>query len=402
MGKKVGVLGLTSNENIGDYLLVESAKFLLTKHSVDTTIVDIDVDPRDVGVYSGRHKINLKLFEILNRHEKAIFSIIRYKRFQYYYQYAYWWIKLNWYYKRVLKDLDGIVISGGGFLKFRTQGLNYLDELIVKIAKSNNVPVMLNAVGIEGYDSKDIRCQKLKKTINSGIVKIITTRDDIDTLRRDYVVEDRIITDQVGDPVFWLKDMLAIDSKRHTPKGEVIGINLINPNNFSRYGGKVNKFVVENLYKNLIQELNMRDKEFYLFTNGMEVDQDFGMRLINSLNLSKERLIPRPTDSAEFVRIISKFNIVFSGRMHAGIVSYALDIPVVGLIWGEKIDFFTKIVGIRKNYFNEDEMDYMKIADLLDGNKLNKPDTKKRDELKRKTLKYLGMFMDDLSSKESK
>ncbi len=400
MSKRIGVVGLTSNENIGDYLLVESAKFLLTKHSIDITVLDVDVDPRDESIYRGKRKLNLKLFELMTRYQKPAFFFLRFGIFRYYYQYFYWWIKLNWYYKATLKNLDGIVISGGGFLKFKTQGLNYNDELIIKIARKRNIPVMLSAVGIEGYDEKDIRCQRLKKTINSGVVRAITTRDDIETLRRDYITNQKIVTDQVGDPVFWLKDMLSINNKTKRPKSDKVGINLVNPNNFVRYGGKANKFTIENFYKNLLQELNMRDIDFYLFTNGMLVDQEFGERLVRSMNLPKETLLPRPLDSAEFVRIVSSFGIVLSGRMHAGIVSYALDVPVVGLIWGEKIDFFTKIVGIRNNYFNEDELDFMKIADLLTENNLEKPSIKKRDELKKKTLKYLGKFLDGISEKE--
>lgn len=42
---------------------------------------------------------------------------------------------------------------------------------------------MMNGVGIEGYSETDIRCQRLKKAINQDCFKVITTRDDIDTLK---------------------------------------------------------------------------------------------------------------------------------------------------------------------------------------------------------------------------
>ncbi len=394
---KIGVVGLYSNENIGDYLLVESAKFLLKKHSSDIALKDIDVDPRDVDIYSGRRKINLRLFDVLDRYKKPLFTVVRIPLLRYWYEYFSWWLKVNWYYKSVITDVDALIIAGGGFLKFRTQGLNYLDQLIINIAKKRNIPVMFSAVGIEGYDEKDIRCRKLKKAINSDVVKTITTRDDIDTLRDKYIDNPNIKTAQVGDPVFWLKDCFSIRRNTDTQK---IGINLINPNNYKAYGGEADYFIVDNFYKNLIQELTMRDADFYLFSNGMEVDQKFGRRLIAAMNLPKTKLLHRPADSQEFLEQMSGFKVILAARMHAGIVAYAMDIPKVGLIWSEKIDFLANIIGERETYFNEYELDHVKIADLLCNSDKLTIDNKKKEALKKKTMKYIGEFLDDLHKEQ--
>lgn len=402
MSKKIGLIGLTSNKNIGDYLLAESTKFLIKKHSADTSFIDIDVDPRDEGVYKGRRKINLRLFEVLSRYDKSFHNIVRIPLFQYYYQRLYWHIKLNWYYKKLIKDLDGLVFVGGGFIKFKNQGLNYLDEQIIKIAEKRNIPVMFNASGIEGYDEKDIRCQRLKKVINSSIVKVITTRDDLDTLRSKYITNKDIVTDLVGDPVFWLKDMYSLNNSKKQEKTGRIGVNLVNPNNFARYGGAVNKRAIENFYKNLLQELTMNDADFYLYTNGMEIDHDFGKRLIRSMNIPAKRLLRAPEVSPELVDTTLQFDIILSARMHAGIVAYALDIPVVGLIWSKKIDHFARIAKIRDRYFDETELDYRRIAQLLLSNSLEEPDGDKREELKSKTLHYLSLFYDTLETKGNK
>lgn len=396
---KIGVVGLYSNENIGDYLLVESAKFLLKKHSPDVSLRDIDVDPRDVEIFSGKRLINIRVFDILSRYKNLVFSVVRIPALQYYYEYFFWWVKVNWFYKSIIKDVDGLVIAGGGFLKFRTQGLNYLVEQIVKIAEKRNIPVMFSSVGIEGFDPKDIRCRKLQKTINSDIVKVITTRDDIDTLRDKYITNEKTVTDLVGDPVFWLQDCFSIKRQVGSKK---IGINLVNPNNYMAYGGEADYFKIDNFYKNLIQELSIRNADFYLFTNGMEVDQKFGRRLVSAMNLPKEKLLRRPQDSPEFLEVMSGFGIILSARMHAGIVAYALDIPKVGLIWSEKIDFFAKITGERETYFNEDELDYKKIAGLLCTNFDKKVDIRKREALKKKTLNHIGKFVDNLRHVEVK
>jgi polysaccharide pyruvyl transferase WcaK-like protein len=390
---KIGVVGLYSNENIGDYLLVESAKFLLKKHSPDISLRDIDVDPRDPRVFGGRRKINFFIFEVLSRYKRPIFSVIRSSHFQYHYEYFLWWIKLNWFYKEIIQNLDGLVIAGGGFIKFKTQGLNYLDEQLIKIAQKRNIPVMFNAVGVEGYDADDIRCQKLKKALNLEVVKVVTTRDDLETLQKKYLTKKKVVSDVVGDPVFWLQDCFSI---RKNPSTTKIGINLINPNNYKAYGGEADYFKIDNFYKNLIQELGVLGADFYLFSNGMEIDQRFGQRLITSMNLPKDRLISRPEDSTEFLEIISEFKVILAARMHAGIVAYALDIPKVGLIWSEKIDFLANIIGERKTYFSEDELDYKKIAHLLDNSQSLKINTQTKEALKKKTLKYIGIFLDDI------
>src|SRR5699024_10591908 len=148
-----------------------------------------------------------------------------------------------------------IVFAGGGFIKFKTQGLNYLGELVLKTAHKRNIPVMMNAVGVVGDSETDDRCQGLKRMLNFDNEKVITTRDDIDTLNDHYIKNPNIVTERVGDPVFWLKNMEIVNSsieKEPSPTANRIGINLINPNNFSTYGGDASRAIVINFYRNLI------------------------------------------------------------------------------------------------------------------------------------------------------
>lgn len=399
MRSTVGIVGLTTNENVGDYLLVESAKYLLRTHDPDTLIVDIDVDPRQSQVGVGVRTLNYRVAELMKAFERPILSVLRGPRFAYLYNYLQWKIKLGWYFNEKIKNLDALVFAGGGFIKFKTQGLNYLDELILKVAHKRNIPVMMNAVGVEGYSETDLRCQRLKKVLNSGIVKVITTRDDIETLNSQYITNGHIITERVGDPVFWLKEMEIVGPSvrtRVSPTGNRIGINLINPNNFSTYGGSVSRTSIVNFYRNLIAELKRLDADFYLFSNGMRVDQRFGQMLVSKMNLRRSQLVQRPDTSAEFVNLVTGFDIILSARMHAGITAYALDVPVVGLIWGEKLQFLTEITGLRDRYFDENELDYKRIATMLVSNDLPDPDHEVRSELRDRTKHQLTRFVDSV------
>lgn len=383
-----------TNENVGDYLLVEATKYLVRTDDPDTLFVDIDVDPMDASVRSGRRRLNFRLAAIMKVFQRPVLSVIRNQRVAYLYNYLYWRTKLGWYFKERIRDLDAIVFTGGGFIKYKTQGLNYIDELILKTARERGIPVMMNAVGVEGYSETDIRCQRLKRALNSDNVKVITTRDDIDTLDNRYITNPRTITERVGDPVFWLADMGILEAARTVVPGRNrIGINLLNPLNFSVYGGDLSPDAVVNFYRNLIAELQRRDAEFFLFSNGMTVDQTFGESLVASMNLRPEQLIHRPKTSAEFVNLVAGFDIILSARMHAGITAYALDVPVVGLIWGEKLQFLTRITGLRDRYFDEHELDAGRIADLLVRNDLPAPDVGRRAELRERTRRQLARFV---------
>lgn len=393
MSKRIGVLGLSTNKNIGDYLLVEATTHLLSTVADDLTIVPIDVDPRGAAAYPGLRRINRKIASIMRRMESLVFTIIASKTLQYLYQYAYWYIKLNWHYSREFRNLDALVFAGGGFIKFRTQGLNYLDEQIIKLAESRNIPVMMSAVGIEHYDESDVRCQRLKVALNKPIVKVITTRDDIDTLRNDYVKNPGTITDRVADPVLWLKDMVGELSHSRT---KCIGINLINPDNFIAYGGRFSRDDVRDFYLEVIRELQARNEDFRLFTNGMAADMEFGATLLDVLGLPESTLLRAPTTSAEFITDLESFDIILAGRMHAGIVATALDMPVLGLIWSNKIELFSEITGIRSNYFDESELNATTIAQKLSDRSVTPVDEQSIAILKSKTTDHLATFIDGL------
>jgi polysaccharide pyruvyl transferase WcaK-like protein len=388
-----------TNENVGDYLLVEATKYLLRSHDPDTVLVDIDVDPQDDSVRSGMRRLNFRVAAIMKVFERPVLSVLRSPRLAYAYKSLYWRTKLGWYFRERINNLDAVVFTGGGFIKYKTQGLNFIDELILDNARKRDIPVMMNAVGVEGYSETDIRCQRLKRALNSDNVKVITTRDDIDTLNDRYITNPRIVTERVGDPVFWLRDMEIVDeTARHdaAPARGRIGINLLNPQNFSVYGGNLSPDAVVNFYRNLIAELQRLDADFCLFSNGMTVDQSFGESLVATMNLRDEQLVHRPTTSAEFVNLVAGFDVILSARMHAGITAYAIDVPVVGLIWGEKLQFLTQITGLRDRYFTEHELDFRRIAQLLVSHDLPAPDADRRAELRERTRRQLVGFVESV------
>lgn len=394
--KKVAVIGLYAIKNAGDNILCEATQYLIKQKNPEVQIVEVDVNPR-IKSYKGLELIPFWISKVLIRISGSIFKYENSSKFRYYYEYFMWWLKINRKFKTQLKDVDAIVFAGGGFLKFRTQGLNYYVEQIMKIAKKNNIPVMMNGVGIEGYSETDIRCQRLKKAINQDCFKVITTRDDIDTLRNNYIVNPNTKIAHVGDPALWVPE--CYNMKRNENPSNVVGINVIRGRVYQAYGNTLSEFELLNFYKKLVQGVEERGWDWVLFSNGMAADQKFGTMLLRALGCSdRTKILPTANNSVDFLEQIRSFKLVFGARLHACITSYALDVPVVGLIWSEKLRIFADVIGKKNSYFEESELNIDNILDAMEREMNSNYDKSIRDDLRARTKNYLEMFMDMLDN----
>lgn len=394
--KKVAVIGLYAIKNAGDNILCEATQYLIKQKNPEVQIVEVDVNPR-IKSYKGLELIPFWISKVLIRISGSIFKYENSSKFRYYYEYFMWWLKINRKFKTQLKDVDAIVFAGGGFLKFRTQGLNYYVEQIMKIAKKNNIPVMMNGVGIEGYSETDIRCQRLKKAINQDCFKVITTRDDIDTLKNNYIVNPNTKIAHVGDPALWVQE--CYNMKRNENPSNVVGINVIRGRVYQAYGNTLSEFELLNFYKKLVQGVEERGWDWVLFSNGMAADQKFGAMLLRALGCSdRTKILPTANNSVDFLEQIRSFKLVFGARLHACITSYALDVPVVGLIWSEKLRIFADVIGKKNSYFEESELNIDNILDAMEREMNSNYDKSIRDDLRARTKNYLEMFMDMLDN----
>ena len=398
--KKIAVVGLYSIKNVGDNILCDAAQYLIRECEPDVQFVEVDVNPRGPKAYHGLRKINFFISRGMTFLAGKIFSYENHSRFRYAYEYFMWWLKINKQFQEKLKDVDAIIFCGGGFLKFRTQGLNYYVEQIVRIAMKRNIPVMMNGVGIEGYDEHDIRCQRLKRAINQKCMKVITTRDDIETLQNHYIVNPKIKTAQVGDCAFWIPECYGV---RRVPEEvtDKVGINVIRGKIYQDYGNTMSELQLVNFYKALIRGLEERGIDWVLFSNGMKADQVFGRKLLKALKYRiSEKLMPVPEDTMQYLDTIRSFKGIFGARLHACITAYALDVPAVGLIWSEKLQIFSELTGKQENFFTEDKLDVERILDALEASFTHPYDAKIREDLRNRTREYIAAFLQMVDAKE--
>lgn len=392
--KQVAVVGLYAIKNAGDNILCEVTQYLIKQKDPGIQIVEVDVNPR-VRSYSGLELISFWISKVLIKISGYIFQYENSSRFRYYYEYFMWWLKIHHKFKKQLSNVDAIVFAGGGFLKFRTQGLNYYVEQIMKIAEKNHIPVMMNGVGIEGYSETDIRCQRLKRAINHDCFKVITTRDDVQTLKEKYITNPNIKVARVGDPALWVPECYGM--KRDEQPSDVIGINVIRGRVYQAYGNTLSEFELLNFYKKLISGIEDRGWDWILFANGMEADLKFGYMLLKSLGYrDRKKIMLPPKNSIDYLNQIRSFRLVFGARLHACITSYALDVPVVGLIWSEKLRIFAEVIGKKDSFFEEKDLEIEQILNAMEREMNSGYNRQIREELRNLTNESLAAFIESL------
>lgn len=395
--KNIALVGLYSIDNVGDHLICETCKFILNDHKNRFNIIELDALPTDPALYTGLKKLRFYLSALLNRLLfPLLFYIFRSTKFQYYCQKFSWKLRLNWYYQKVLPNCDALIFSGGGMLKYKTQGLNYLVEQILEICEELNIPVMFSGVGIEGFDRSDFRCKKLETALSSNCVKVVTTRDFIETLDNDFRLNRHTRTCLVGDPALWIPECYKIEKKQNmSPK---VGINVIRGDIFRDYGNRLTPSELKSMYIDLLSSLDDMAVEWVLFSNGMKVDQDFGSSILRAMGKSQNKILIRPQSARDLVEIISGFDVIFGARMHACITAYSLDIPVVGLIWNQKLTRYAELTGQRSMFYAENEINVGDISSRLQNATAFNHDPSLRSVQKNKTKIELDDFLGTLHS----
>lgn len=187
--------------------------------------------------------------------------------------------------------------------------------------------------------------------------------------------------------------------KRNENPSNVVGINVIRGRVYQAYGNTLSEFELLNFYKKLVQGVEERGWDWVLFSNGMAADQKFGTMLLRALGCSdRTKILPTANNSVDFLEQIRSFKLVFGARLHACITSYALDVPVVGLIWSEKLRIFADVIGKKNSYFEESELNIDNILDAMEREMNSNYDKSIRDDLRARTKNYLEMFMDMLDN----
>ncbi len=392
--KSIVVVGWDKSlNNAGDQILIEATHYLCKKVS-DNNIIDMDWENTNRSVIKKVLRTLyyrfISLFSRINWDSNKKSTQLRYSLQKYYFE-----LGVKSYYKNFLKNNNAIavVVAGGGALKYKTQNHSFYTEILLETAARLGLPVMLNAIGIEGYSSEDIRCRKLIETLNSSTVKVVTTRDDIEALRNHFVLDKSIVTAKVGDPALWISNVYGIKKNENS---NLIGINLVRGHIFLDYDEYPISFEETiNLYCDIIKQLEKEGFSWELFTNGMTSDCQFGEIILEKIHRNdKEILIA--SNTADYVKMVSQFKGVIGGRMHALITSYSLDIPIAGFVWSEKIKYFGETTKIDSSLLEKEKISGENLVLCLKHSLITNYDIKTREILKQNTFDYINSFISSL------
>lgn len=363
--------GLKYNNNYGDPIINDSCKYLVKKNIEKAYNIE-EIDLEGKKNFTEKYKIN-NFINIMTKINTKIFNILKkianktkMKKMYNYLDYISWYFTdeykiFNKYYNEKIKKADIIIFVGGGMIKYRYQNCYHYIDYVTKIADKNNIPVYLNAVGVEGYNEKNIKSRKLKKALNRKCIKMITTRDDLETLQK-YIDNNEIYINRVSDPAVYVNEVYKISKNENS---EEIGLGVCRGSLF--FDNKIN-FSEEQLiklWKNIINELENKGYSWRIYTNGLNADNVFAEKLIKVLKLDESKILI-PKSPIELVKIISNFKGIIATRLHSNIIAYSLHVPAIGLVWNNKLKMFGKSIMYPERFFEKENFEAKKIVSELE------------------------------------
>ncbi|HHG3392359.1 polysaccharide pyruvyl transferase family protein [Vibrio parahaemolyticus] len=345
--KKLVMVGYTHDTNLGDQVIADSAEYLIKKNIIDN---ELSVERFNLN-YSNefnsfkklKRKVINKILSRLSSSSSFDYKVGCYKRD----------------YKNKFNDASAIVFAGGGMIKFKYQDCWAHISALVDTVANKPCPIFFNAVGVEGYDQSNYKCRLLKESLNHSAIKMVTTRDDLSLLNDGYIENGYIKTAQVADSAVFSSEVYGIQKKSR----DVVGLGLVRARIFKDNGIDLDRTQVIELYASLISELEAREQSYQLFTNGLKSDVD----ILEDLEtyLGKQLNVIEPQTPRELVELISTFKCTIAARLHACIISYSLTVPVVGLVWNNKVKMFGECIGYPERFFSHQDFDANEIIDRL-------------------------------------
>ncbi len=114
-------------------------------------------------------------------------------------------------------NVDLIILAGGGLIKFKYENFWLSIPSLLEYAHQKHIPVVMNAVGVEGYNDTDFRCLDIKRALLRHSPKYISTRDDLVTLIQQYFDgHPKMQCVKVADPAVWAAEAYGVSQMKES------------------------------------------------------------------------------------------------------------------------------------------------------------------------------------------
>lgn len=335
MMNNIVIAGLVNAPNLGDQAIAQATENIIYN------LIDnkrIRMDKLDFEVVTLNRK---KLSQLLN--------LIKYKIQLFIYGNDKEILKRNCA-RIITANTKCVIFSGGGIIKYHYQTeLADAIEIIIKRANAYNIPVMLSGVGVEGYDSGNVVCQKNVKMLNMPCVKVISTRDDINCLENAYVKRSGIKTSLVADPACTINQVYKIDKK----PSHKIGLGIARSGLFKDNGFDIDENMMLQMYSDLYIKISKNGYEPIVYSNGLIEDHLFAEKLRKYIEREfgyNVCVAERPTTVKELCELICSFKAIVCTRLHSSIIAFSYDVPSIGIVWNTKQKMFGEIIGYPERF----------------------------------------------------
>ena len=255
-----------------------------------------------------------------------------------------------------IENYDKIVFPGGGI-----NSLKVTNAILARLDTGASFRMYFNAIGIHPERTRKELSDNIERVLNDSRVRQVTTRGDLN-MTREYITSDKPYPiEWITDPAIWSGEVYNIKKDANS---RLIGIGPIRPEIFNEQDPDVSIDEVYAMYEKLLAEADKRDMRWKLFCNGTEPDFAFAKELLKRFGYDEsEHLLKKPGNARQLVETISQFSGVIAARFHANIISTALDIPSVALVWNVKMRGFSELIGAKDRYI--EGMDRLLDASFL-------------------------------------
>lgn len=272
--------------------------------------------------------------------------------------------------EKAISQADIVVFGGAPVFNYKYQNFYERTAVTIEIAQKYNKPVIFSAIGIESYDEKSKKCQRLKSVLNSECVKLITTRDGIERLEKykenssfkiglvsdPAVFSATIFDDYIGQEVTIKKFGIFPIKKKVVRKEKKIGIFVIRANGFVDNHVDFTREQAAELWVNVIKTVKNRGYDYELVTSGHFGDEAFLDYLIRNYDVPLGKCVFNINMPENLFSKMAGYDGIISCRLHPSIISFSMNIPAVSLVWNTKVSSFYKEIGypdraIEREYF---------------------------------------------------
>lgn len=316
----IGIVSYYAVTNIGDKILTDTVKWLLSNHTTEI----IDINARYIYRYKG----------VLGRIERIIQKHFINRTTE---------EDIAKFFRKKLKNKDLIIFAGGQIIDFKYTDCCRNIYLLVKTAERLGIPIAFHAIGMAGNNYSDYRVNTVKMIFSSPAIRSVSVRERHEEFIKNFAVPSINKVEKVIDTAIWCNECYSIKKASHFPY-KTIGINVINHKVLDNYYGITSNNQIIDLYILIYNRFTEQGLNVYFFTNGVQHDETTLTQIIRSIKNGEEKVLrPKVHGSGkEFVQMLTKFDFIISSRLHTSICCYSLEIPTIALPWDCKfIDFYT-------------------------------------------------------------